>query len=87
MIDPGGYQWLPTIPLAQNNYFRLTAFQVPNFRGRFEALNDVFWASPFYFINVLLDGTFPTVSRMTQMEIVCKSYAPGKLGDQFTTSG
>ena len=40
----------PPIPLAQNNcplwqfpsYFS-TIFQVPMFRGRFEALNDVFW--------------------------------------------
>ena len=40
----------PPIPLAQNNcpllqfpsYFS-TFFRVPNFRGRFEALNDVFW--------------------------------------------
>ena len=44
--DPGGYQWPPTIPLAQNSYFRLAVFLavfwVPNFWGRFEALNDVF---------------------------------------------
>ena len=40
----------PPIPLAQNNcplwqfpsYFS-TVFQVLNFWGRFEALNDVFW--------------------------------------------
>ena len=43
--------------------------------------------SLFYFINVLLSGTFPMVSQMTQTEIVCKRYAPGKLGYQFTTSG
>ena len=46
-MDIGGN---PLIPLAQNNcpfwmfpsYFS-TVFRVPNFRGRFEALNDVFW--------------------------------------------
>ena len=25
-IDPGGYRWPPTIPLAQNSYFRLAVF-------------------------------------------------------------
>ena len=24
--DPGGYRWPPTIPLAQNSYFRLAVF-------------------------------------------------------------
>ena len=46
-MEIGGH---PPIPLAQNNcplwqfpgYFS-TVFWVPNFRGRFEALNDVFW--------------------------------------------
>ena len=37
----------PTIPLAQNSYFRLAIFWqffgVLNFRGRFEALNDIFF--------------------------------------------
>ena len=65
-IDPGGYRWPPNIPLAQNSYFRLAIFQVPNFRGRFEALNDVFlgitWARRCFFVcfcgclSVLKDG-------------------------------
>ena len=46
-MDIGGH---PPLPLAQNNcplwqfpsYFS-TVFQVLNFRGRFEALNDIFW--------------------------------------------
>ena len=46
-MEIGGH---PPIPLAQNNcplwqfpsYFS-TVFRVPNFQGRFEALNDVFW--------------------------------------------
>ena len=40
----------PPIPLAQNNYplwhfpsYFSANFQVLNFWGRFEALNDVFW--------------------------------------------
>ena len=45
-MEIGGH---PPIPLAQNNcplwqfpgYF-FTIFQVPNFRARFEALNDIF---------------------------------------------
>lgn len=36
---------METIPLAQNSYFRLVVFfaffQAPNFRGRFEVVNDV----------------------------------------------
>jgi hypothetical protein len=43
-VDIGGH---PPIPLARKIVFHLgsfsTVFQVPNFWGRFEALNDVFW--------------------------------------------
>ena len=43
-VDIGGH---PPIPLAQKTVFHLrsfsTVFQVQNFRGRFEALNDIFW--------------------------------------------
>ena len=43
-MDIGGH---PPIPLARKIVFHLgsfsTVFQVPNFWGRFEALNDVFW--------------------------------------------
>ena len=37
----------PPIPLARKTIFHLgsfsTVFRVPNFWGRFEALNDIFW--------------------------------------------
>jgi hypothetical protein len=43
-VDIGGH---PPIPLARKTVFHLgsfsTVFWVPNFWGRFEALNDVFW--------------------------------------------
>jgi hypothetical protein len=43
-MDIGGH---PPIPLAQNRVFHLdsfsTVFRVPNFWGRFEALNNIFW--------------------------------------------
>jgi hypothetical protein len=43
-VDIGGH---PPIPRAQKTVFHLGSFsivfQVPNFEGRFEALNDVFW--------------------------------------------
>jgi hypothetical protein len=43
-VDIGGH---PPIPVDQKTFFHLGSFsivfRVPNFRGRFEALNDVFW--------------------------------------------
>jgi hypothetical protein len=43
-VDIGGH---PPIPRARKIVFHLgsfsVVFRVPNFRGRFEALNDVFW--------------------------------------------
>ena len=69
-----------------------------NFRGHFEALNDIFFSSqqprqsqktlssaPSTI--VLLVETFLTVSQATQTEIICKRYAPEKLEYQLTTSG
>jgi hypothetical protein len=35
----------------------------------------------------LLDDTFPTSYRAPQTEIVCQSYAPGKLIHQTTQNG
>jgi hypothetical protein len=35
----------------------------------------------------LLDDTFPTSYRVPQTEIVCQSYAPGKLIHQTTQNG
>jgi hypothetical protein len=44
-VEIGGH---PPIPLAQNRGFHLgsfsTSFRVLNFRGHFEALNNIFWA-------------------------------------------
>jgi hypothetical protein len=44
-VKIGGH---PHFPLAQNNNFHLgrfsTVVRVLNFQGRFEALNNVFWA-------------------------------------------
>ena len=43
-VDIGGH---PPVPLARKTVFHisnfLAIFQVPNFQGHFEALNDVFW--------------------------------------------
>jgi hypothetical protein len=85
------FHWL------EKQFFTLTFFGVPNFWGRFEALNDVFWGfrvqGTIKVIGleqskiVLLGYTFPTVYRAPQMEIVCKSYAPGKLTYQLSPSG
>ena len=45
--DPGGNRWPPTCPLGSKQLFSslvvFTVFWVLNFRGRFEALNDIFW--------------------------------------------
>ena len=75
----------------------LAVFRVPNFWGRFEALNDVFWGfraqtnvfKHFILKNkiVLLGYTFPTMYRAPQMKIICKSYAPKKLTYQLPPSG
>ena len=46
-VDLGGHRWLPTCPPDSKHLFSslaaFTVFQVLNFQGRFEALNDVFW--------------------------------------------
>jgi hypothetical protein len=46
-VDIGGHPPIPPIPRARKTVFHLgsfsTVFRVPNFWGRFEALNDVFW--------------------------------------------
>jgi hypothetical protein len=51
-IDAGGYRWPPTfsnwvkiVSWQFGNLLFLSVFRVLNFRSRFEALNDVFWAS------------------------------------------
>ena len=92
----------PPIPLAQNNYplwqfpsYFSTVFWVLNFRGRFEALNDVFWRfgakfplASFGWPKVVKPRqTFPTSYRMPKSEIVCKRYDPRKWTVQLTTLG
>jgi hypothetical protein len=76
-VDIGGH---PPIPRAQKIGFHLRIFSVvfwvPNFWGRFEVLNDVFWGfgaqvtakgtNSSYSNIVLLGQTFPTVYRSPQ---------------------
>jgi hypothetical protein len=54
-VDIGGH---PPIPLARKIVFHLGKFSmvfwVPNFRGRFEALNDVFWG---FGAKIIIGGT------------------------------
>ena len=51
----------PPIPLARKTIFHLRSFlavfQGPNFRGRFESLNDVFWGfgAKMNIVNIDLD--------------------------------
>lgn len=46
-IDPGGYRWPPTYATSSKTIISVwqffTIFRVLNFRGHFEALNDIFW--------------------------------------------
>jgi hypothetical protein len=97
-VDIGGH---PPIPRAQKTVFHIgsfsAVFRVPNFLGCFEALNDVFWGfgaqmtakiSNLRHSKIFLLGyTFPTVYRVPQTGIVCKSYAPGKLAYQLPPLG
>ena len=92
-MDIGGH---PPIPLAQKQLFQFGIFFMI-FQGHFEALNDVFLASQqpmqypkalawTYSTIVFFVKTFPMVSQVTQMKIICKIYTPGKLTYQLTTS-
>jgi hypothetical protein len=97
-VDIGGH---PPIPWARKTVFHLgsflTVFRVPNFRGRFEALNDIFWGFGAQVTTkctylgqskvILLDYTFLTMYQVPQTEIICKSYAPGKFMYQLPPSG
>ena len=75
----------------------LAVFRVPNFLGRFEALNYVFWGfgvqeivnGTFFGHSkiVLLIYTFPAVYRSPKKEITCKSYTLEKLTYQLPPSG
>ena len=51
------------------------------FRGHYRLRHGIY-----LFTIVILGETFPTVSLVTQMEIVCKRCSPWKLTGQLTTS-
>jgi hypothetical protein len=48
LFDPGGYRWPPTYSTGSKTNFHFGSFflvfQVLNFRDRFEAPNNIFWA-------------------------------------------
>ena len=52
-VDTAGHPAIPFEPLSlvllvfqfRHNLLFLVVFRVPNFRSRFEALNDIFWVS------------------------------------------
>jgi hypothetical protein len=99
--DPGGHQWPPTYSIGSNYSFHLCSFSivfwVPNFRGPFEALKNVFltWKCLIYLCLdilgtsecVLLDHTFLTGYRAPQTEFVCKICTLGKLMYQLPPLG
>jgi hypothetical protein len=87
-MDISGHPPFPTgSKQFSGNFGNLLFLVVFNFRGHFEALNDVFWenreqyGSAFHISSKmnLLDDTFPTGYHAPKTEIVCKSYDPGKL--------
>jgi hypothetical protein len=51
LFNLGGYWWPPTFPTSSKklsgNFGNLLFLAVFNFRGHFEALNDVFWEKMF----------------------------------------
>jgi hypothetical protein len=97
-VDIGGH---PPIPLAQRTISILAVFlqffRVPNFWGRFEALNDVFWARQCLTCSQRKDARLNGICTprlylsngvsSTPKKIVCKSYALGKLMYQLPPSG
>jgi hypothetical protein len=90
-VDIGGHPPFPTGSKQFSGNFGnllfLAVFRVLKLRSHFEALNDFFWENgEKYGISFdvspkmnLLDDTFPTGYHAPKMEIVCKSYDPGKL--------
>jgi hypothetical protein len=96
-VDIGGHPPIPTgSKQSSGNLLFLAYFWFLNFRGHFEGLNEVFLGSITSIktkgfdcapkIN-LLDDAFPMSYRSPQTEIVCQSYAPGKLIHQTTQNG
>ena len=69
------FHWLKSV-ISDWHFFGFATTQV--------IANGPTWALPTI---VLLVNTFPMVSRATQTKIISKSYAPGKLEYQLTTSG
>ena len=81
------------IPLARKIVFHLgsfsAVFRVPNFRGCFEALNDIFWGFGALVTvvgtyldqskTVILGYTFTMSYHAPKIEIICKSYELEKL--------
>jgi len=65
------------------NLLFLTVFRVLNFESCLEVLNNVFWQ----FGEKNKGNIFFPSYRAPQMEIVCQSYAPGKLIHQTTQNG
>ena len=96
-VDIGGHPLSPTGPNhVFGNFDNLLFLAVFNFWGHFEALNDVFLENEEkhgLYINVshpkvvFIGWIFPTSYHAPQTEIVCKSYAPGKLTYQLPPSG
>jgi hypothetical protein len=86
-VDIGGHPPFPTgSKQFSDNFGNLLFLAVFNFRGHFEALNDVFekMGSNMEVSSILppvnlLDDTFPTGYHAPEKEIVCKSYDLGKL--------
>ena len=95
-VDIGGHRPFPTSSKQFSGNFGFLLFLAGfNFRGHFEALNDVFGnigsQYSIYFnieakMNLLYD-TFPMGYHMPKTEIVCKSYDPGKLMYRLTQTG
>jgi hypothetical protein len=96
-VDISGHPPFPTVSKQfSHNFGNLLFLAVFNFRGHFEGLNEGFLGSSFSMIiegsNLspkmnILENTFPTSYCAPQTEIVCQSYAHGKLIHQTTQNG
>ena len=99
-VDPGGYRWPPTYSTGSKTVISVWQFfhdflghKLPrpfcgtkqHFFG-FATAQEITIGSSTHSTILLLHETFLTISRATQMEIICKSYAPRKLTYQLTTS-
>jgi hypothetical protein len=99
-VDISGHPPFPTSSKQFSGIFGnllfLAVFSGPNFRGCFEALNDIFWENreqhgtmfdvshtKFLFLGYI----FVTRYHAPQTKIVCQSYTLGKLTYQLPPSG